>query len=66
MNDNNFQEAEKLFDGAEPAPTVSEYEKEQLAIRANYERLKSARHAREAQSVTSVRVTPNPGIAVLH
>ena len=48
MNDKNFHAAEKLFDRAEPAPTVSEYEKEQLAIRANYERLKSERHAREA------------------
>ena len=48
MNDNNFQEAEKLFDRAEPAPTASEYEEEQLAIRANYERLKAERQAREA------------------
>ena len=65
MNDKNFQEAEKLFDRAEPAPTVSEYEKEQLGIRANYERLKSERQAREADRVSGV--TPNSGhIAAPH
>jgi hypothetical protein len=48
MNDKNIQETEKLFDRAEPAPTVSDYEKEQLAIRGNYERLKAERQAREA------------------
>ena len=48
MNDKNFQETEKLFDRAEPAPIVSEYEREQQSFRANYERLKNERHAREA------------------
>ena len=48
MNGKNFQEAEKLFNRAEPARAVSEYEKEQLTIRANYERLKAERQAREA------------------
>jgi hypothetical protein len=48
MNDKNFQEAAKLFDRAEPAPTVSDYEKEQQALRANFERLKAERQAREA------------------
>jgi hypothetical protein len=48
MNDKNFQEAEKVFDRAQPVPTVSEYEREQQSFRANYERLKTERQAREA------------------
>jgi hypothetical protein len=48
MNDTNFQEAHKLFQRAEPAPTVSDYEKEQQAFRANFERLRAQRQAREA------------------
>jgi hypothetical protein len=39
----------QLFKQAEPAPTISEYEREQRAIRANYERLKAERLAREAK-----------------
>jgi uncharacterized protein YdcH (DUF465 family) len=49
MNDARFKEAEKLFDRAEKiADGISEYEREQPAIRANYERLKAERQAREA------------------
>jgi hypothetical protein len=48
MNDKNSQEAAKLFHRAESAPTVNDYEKEQLAIRANYGWLKAERLAREA------------------
>jgi hypothetical protein len=48
MTDTN-QEALQLFKQAEPAPTISEYQREQLAIRANYERLKAERLAREAK-----------------
>jgi hypothetical protein len=50
MNDKNSQEAAKLFHRAESAPTVNDYEKEQLAIRANYGYgwLKAERLAREA------------------
>ena len=48
MNDKHFQEAEKLFDRAEPAPTVREYEKEQPAFRVNFERLKAERQPRQA------------------
>jgi hypothetical protein len=47
MNDAHFKEAEKLFDRAVPAPTVSDYEEEQQAFRANFERLKAERQARE-------------------
>jgi hypothetical protein len=59
MNNKNFQEAERLFDRAEPAPTVSEYEKEQLTIRANYERLKSERQTREADRLSGLLPTPD-------
>jgi hypothetical protein len=31
----------------EPAPAISEYEKEQRAVKANFERLKAERLARE-------------------
>jgi hypothetical protein len=33
---------------AKPEPNITEYEREQLAIKANYERLKAERLAREA------------------
>jgi hypothetical protein len=41
-------EAERLFGRTKPAPVMSEYELEQLAIRLNFERLKAERLAREA------------------
>jgi len=45
-----LDEALKLFKPAEPAPTMTEYQREQQAIRANYERLKKAdRLIREAE-----------------
>jgi hypothetical protein len=47
MNDKHLQEVAKLFHRAEPAPTVSEYEREQQSFRANYELLKTERQARE-------------------
>jgi hypothetical protein len=40
----------KVFEQAKPVETISEYEKEQQAIRSNFERLKSERLAREAAS----------------
>jgi hypothetical protein len=42
-----LEEASKLFRRIEPAPTVSEYEREQQAIRLNYDRLRAERLARE-------------------
>jgi hypothetical protein len=48
MNDTKFEEASKLFRRIETAPTMTEYEREQQAVRANYERLKAERLAREA------------------
>jgi hypothetical protein len=48
MNDGILEEAERLFESAQAAPTLTEYEREQLAIKANYERLKAERLARES------------------
>ena len=48
MHDKNFREAHKPFQRTEQAPTVSDYEREQQSFRANYERLKTERQAREA------------------
>lgn len=42
----------QLFEQAEPAPTISEYEREQRALRANYERLYKLTEIRE--------ITPSP------
>jgi hypothetical protein len=41
------QKLEALFAQPEPAPVISEYNREQQAIRANFERLKAERLARE-------------------
>jgi hypothetical protein len=49
MNDPKH-EAEQLFKQPKPKapPTVSEYEREQKALRDNFERLKQQRREREA------------------
>jgi hypothetical protein len=47
MNNQILEEALKLFESAMPAPTISEYHREQQAIKANYERLKQERLERE-------------------
>jgi len=39
-----------MFKQEEPASTLSEYEREQLAIQKNHERLKAERLAREAKT----------------
>ena len=44
----NTTEILKVFEQAKPVETISEYEKEQQAMRANFERLKAERLAREA------------------
>jgi hypothetical protein len=43
-------EAERLFEPPQPAKIISEYEREQQAINANYERLKAERLARKSNS----------------
>jgi hypothetical protein len=49
MNDRILKEAERLFEAPlHPAPAISEYEREQQAIKANYERLRAERLARES------------------
>jgi hypothetical protein len=48
MNDTTLEEAQRLFRQPAPAPTMTEYQLEQQRIRANYERLKAERLAREA------------------
>lgn len=52
MNDTTL-EALKLFKTAEPAPAMTAYERERQRIRANYERLKAERLAREAEAKPS-------------
>jgi hypothetical protein len=46
MNDRILKEAERLFVPAKTALPISEYQREQLAIKANFERLKAERLAR--------------------
>jgi len=48
MSNTALEEAQRLFEKPKPAPTISEYEREQQRIRTNYERLKAERLAREA------------------
>jgi hypothetical protein len=43
-------EAERLFGRTKPAPVMTEYQREQEAIRLNFERLKAERLARECQN----------------
>jgi hypothetical protein len=47
MHDQNHEAAERLFESAKPTSTVSDYQREQMAIKANFERLKAERLARE-------------------
>jgi hypothetical protein len=47
MNDQILEEAERLFKQFKPVLTISEYAREQQAIRSNFERLKAQRRARE-------------------
>ena len=46
-----LEEASKLFRRIEPAPTMTAYQREQQAVRANHERLKAERLARERGNV---------------
>jgi hypothetical protein len=48
MNDPKFTEAMALFEKTKPAPTLTEYQREQQRIRANLEQLRAERLAREA------------------
>jgi hypothetical protein len=48
MNDIK-EEAARLFKPSKPQSKVSEYERDQRHIRANYERLKAERLARETE-----------------
>ena len=49
-DEEHWHEAEQLFKQPKPKapPTVSEYEREQKALRDNFERLKQQRREREA------------------
>jgi hypothetical protein len=49
MNDQILEEALRIFEPAQTAPAISEYEREQQAIRSNFERLKAERLARESK-----------------
>jgi hypothetical protein len=44
-------EASQFFKQPEPTPVMTEYEREQLAIQKNRERLKAERLAREARCI---------------
>ena len=48
MSNTTLEEAQRLFEKPKPAPMISEYEREQLARFAVYERLKQQRREREA------------------
>jgi hypothetical protein len=50
MNDNKFDEVERLFHQPKPAPIMTAYQCEQQRIRLNFERLKAERLAREANN----------------
>jgi hypothetical protein len=65
MNDQILEDALKILGPAQTAPTISEYEREQRTIRANYERLKAERLAREAieREGKSLRYSPRYKIA---
>jgi hypothetical protein len=41
MNDQNLKAAERLFEPATPAPIISEYERERLALYTNRDSLAS-------------------------
>jgi hypothetical protein len=53
MNDQILEEAERLFEQAKPVQAISEYQREQQAIRSNFERLKAERLARKTASSLS-------------
>jgi hypothetical protein len=48
MSGTTIEAAQQLFEKVEPAPPITEYEREQQRIRANYERLKAERLERES------------------
>jgi hypothetical protein len=48
MNDRILEDAERLFETPQPAPAISEYEREQQRRFANFERLRRERLEREA------------------
>jgi hypothetical protein len=48
MKDRILKAAERLFEPVPPAQAVTEYQVEQNAIKANFERLRAERLAREA------------------
>jgi hypothetical protein len=53
MTDQKIREALRLLFGQpEPAPTISEYQREQDALHANHQRLKQQRREREAKPLT--------------
>jgi hypothetical protein len=60
MNDQILEEAVKIFWPAQTAPTISEYQREQLALYANLDRLRAERLAREAG--VNWRASPVNGI----
>jgi hypothetical protein len=55
-------EASKLFK-QQPTSTLSEYERERLAIRNNRERLKAERLAREAQRIAGMMPRNQAGLS---
>ena len=48
MHNQNLEAAERLFESVKACPIIGDYQAEQIAIRANFERLKAERLAREA------------------
>jgi hypothetical protein len=66
MHNTNLEEALRLFKPTKPAPTICEYEREQQRIRANYERLKAERLARERSETIGDEsgLPPTPDISL--
>jgi hypothetical protein len=53
MTDQILEDALRLFEPAQAAPIIGEYEREQLAVHATLRRLRSERLAREANQSPS-------------
>jgi hypothetical protein len=49
MKERILKEAERLFEPAKSAPVITDYQAEQMAIKANFERLKAERMARKTK-----------------
>jgi hypothetical protein len=54
MNERILDEAKRLFEPTRPAPVISEYGKERLALLTNLHRLRAERLARSTPTSTAL------------